>query len=284
MQPTLYTYFWERPLVAEATGNFACFSETLVEPHALLTLFESAVLVQSTFRYIPFFIEVGGMGREVQDAFEVQIGSGLYCIPFEQRLHLPDAQQFIMDFTTYNQVYAQVQTGDTEIYLDGILSARQAQHGLIFCRLVVEEEDYDAHPSPTSHRTSTERSAPVGAFRTAQAGSGGSLADTAPPIGHTRHTGDISGETFSGYPTGYSDTRERSPHAAARSSVSNEPIPATGPVAGQPQAERTIELTLGDTTDTENDADGSVGRQLGNGRSPNTAQGEGAQRRGGSDE
>ena len=136
----------ERELFGNPSQNVVAFSESpqLMDVHAMLL--DATDIIQARFLYAPFLLECADADdcREVaahDGVFEVALDSGLYCIPFEKRLRLSDADYTMTDFMTYCNLFDALR-GESDIDPDDVWEDCYDKRGLITFRLVL--------PNPTA--------------------------------------------------------------------------------------------------------------------------------------
>ena len=145
MLATLYTVFVEQPLLGNPIFNSVLFSE---KPDVLThqaPLLAAARILQARYRYTSIFIEActtltTEAVQACPDTFEVDIGSGLYCVPYARRAELPAPVYYLTDFYVFQCFANQVNEYHPHLDMARTLDELYHQHGVIFARQILCED------------------------------------------------------------------------------------------------------------------------------------------------
>ena len=132
----------ERELFDSPAHNVVCLAEGTDFLASHSQLLEAADLIQFRYLYANFLLEASADFRRsdllsLDGAFEVDIGSNLFCIPFTKRLRLDDGTCAMTNFGTYAKVFdAQREDAGS---MEDVWEECFVEQGLITFRLVLDE-------------------------------------------------------------------------------------------------------------------------------------------------
>ena len=132
----------ERELFGSEDFNLVAFAE---EPNILdihSQLLDACDIIQARFLYTPFLLEASEDFTRteletIEDAFEVNLESNLFCIPFNKRLKLSDGNCAITTFNAYCEVFS-VLNGKREGDLDDLWEDLYENKGFLTFRLILK--------------------------------------------------------------------------------------------------------------------------------------------------
>lgn len=137
-----WPYLFNQVIFGVPEGDGQDFYEALPAVQPLLV--EAAGVVQARFYHVPFLIDTcDTVTREemtaVSNAFEFQVGMGLFFIPFSARLELPEPQYTLTDMDTYGKFFDllrnEKESRDADTFWDDVYQ----DVGLVSFRLVLAE-------------------------------------------------------------------------------------------------------------------------------------------------
>ena len=134
----------ERERFGNAGFNVVAFGEDTecLERHA--DLLAAADLIQSRFLYASFLLEASpDFSREAllatEDAFEVDIGSNLFCVPFARRMRLHEGTCAMATFGTYSRLFDALRGDSETVDVEEVWEDCFENHGLLTFRLILDE-------------------------------------------------------------------------------------------------------------------------------------------------
>ena len=141
MAVSLVSIITERGLFGHPFYNLVAFGTTMDIIAVHEELVEAANLIQARFLYTSFLVEVAH-GETRQDlesldgAFAMDSDCNLFCVPFEKRIRLRDADYAMSNFEAYCQLFDALR-GESDVLLDDVWEDYYAEHGLICFRLIL---------------------------------------------------------------------------------------------------------------------------------------------------
>lgn len=137
-----HTITTERPRSGHPRCNLVGFSSVSGLEKVQTALVDAADIIQSRFHYKNFLLEACSELstadlEAVDDVFELALESNLFCVPFDARPKLPDADYLMTDFGTYCELFAAL-SGESDVDIDGVWEKCYAERGLLTFRLVLQ--------------------------------------------------------------------------------------------------------------------------------------------------
>lgn len=139
---SLVSVIEERELLGNSIFNLVTFGADTslfeVQPQLIL----AADVIQARYRYTPFLLEASvgvscALVERLDGTFAVELDSGLYCVPFDKRLRLPDADYTMVDFQTYCRLFDALR-GEGAVDIDDVWQECYLEMGLITFHLVLQ--------------------------------------------------------------------------------------------------------------------------------------------------
>ena len=133
----------ERELFGNPSYNVVAFSRDtdIFDKHA--NLLQAADIIQARYLYASFLLEASHADRGIDmesldDAFEVSVGSNLFCVPFAKRSRLPDPDIALTDFATYCKLFDALRL-DADTNPETVWNDCYKNRGLITFRLILSK-------------------------------------------------------------------------------------------------------------------------------------------------
>lgn len=149
MRASMRTLFIERQELEVAYGNLVVISDKhAMKASAIPEMLSLADILQARFgEFVPFVVGLGDTlspseVASVPGAFEMAWETGLYGLPFEAFLSLPDADALLTNFRVFNGVWgvASAYTEDAPGSLESWFEKLFLDEGLVTCWWCIPDE------------------------------------------------------------------------------------------------------------------------------------------------